>query len=233
MEYPQYMYTQPLTQLGELPTSSRSATSFTHPTVQTAANFLPLHPSHKAWTSSYGAPYNKPASRVVPPERRDSPEDTPSPNSATSSLSNSGQHAWVQTAPVTTSKALNHLVCEFSNNGIKTFFCGWTGCKHPVGFTQKPQLITHIRSAHLQEKPFMCSTCKVQFSRKQEASRHVLSMNSGRKYKCSACHQAFSRKNYRDTHEEACMFSEESELSPKLSNLSAPHSHPSEPYLNY
>ncbi|GJJ13576.1 hypothetical protein Clacol_007832 [Clathrus columnatus] len=102
------------------------------------------------------------------------------------------------------------MVVEFSNNGVKSFFCGWAGCKHPVGFAQKPQLITHIRSIHLQEKPFLCTTCNTQFSRKQEASRHVISMNTGRKYKCSGCHQAFSRKNYRDAHEEVCMYEEPS-----------------------
>jgi len=130
---------------------------------------------------------------------RDSSSSSPKPPSST-------QHAWVQRSQVTTSKALNHLVLEFSTNGVRSFFCGWTACKHPVGFDQKPQLITHIRSAHLQEKPFVCTTCNTQFSRKQEASRHVLSMNSGRKYKCSGCHQAFSRKNYRDAHEESCMY---------------------------
>ncbi|KAF8529699.1 hypothetical protein BU17DRAFT_60472 [Hysterangium stoloniferum] len=124
-----------------------------------------------------------------------------------SDSSDRSTHVWVQRSQVTTSKALNHLVLEFSTNGVRSFFCGWTGCKHPVGFAQKPQLITHIRSAHLQEKPFVCTTCNTQFSRKQEASRHVLSMNSGRKYKCSGCHQAFSRKNYRDTHEESCLHS--------------------------
>ncbi|KAF8581695.1 hypothetical protein K439DRAFT_202076 [Ramaria rubella] len=97
------------------------------------------------------------------------------------------------------------MVLEYSNGGVKSFFCGWTGCKHPVGFAQKPQLITHIRSVHLQEKPFLCTTCNTLFARKQEASRHVTSMNSGRRYKCSGCHQAFSRKNYRDAHEECCM----------------------------
>lgn len=130
---------------------------------------------------------------------------------------------------------------EFASGGVKSFFCGWEGCKHPVGFAQKPQLITHIRSAHLHEKPFLCTTWFVNclgivcppsypinhsntlFARKQEASRHVVSLNSGRRYKCSGwsvrpllipphtntknpSHQAFSRKNYRDAHEECCMF---------------------------
>jgi hypothetical protein len=112
------------------------------------------------------------------------------------------QHAWIQTSQVTSSKALNHLVLEFSTGGVKSYFCGWEGCKHPVGFAQKPQLITHIRSVHLQEKPFLCTTwfviirsCSCSkltatpsntlFARKQEASRHVISLNSGRKYKCS------------------------------------------------
>lgn len=67
-------------------------------------------------------------------------------------------HEWIQTSEVTTTKKLSHLVHEITIEGVKSFYCAWRDCQHPTGFTQKPQLITHIRSIHLKEKPFLCTT---------------------------------------------------------------------------
>ncbi|KAF8532365.1 hypothetical protein JB92DRAFT_2842115 [Gautieria morchelliformis] len=112
-------------------------------------------------------------------------------------------HIWCQTAPVSSTKQLSHLIVQAPFNSVPTFFCGWHNCTHPVGFRQKAQLITHIRSAHLQERPFQC-TCGTLFGRKQEAIRHVNAMTSGKKYKCSFCQRAFVRKQKRDQHEDIC-----------------------------
>jgi hypothetical protein len=115
-------------------------------------------------------------------------------------------HNWIQVGNVTTTRVLSHLVLEDTSagNGVRTFFCGWQGCTHPVGFPHKSQLVTHIRSVHLQEKPFLCTTCKTPFARKQDAVRHVTTANSGTRYPCNVCSKTFARKSYRDSHQDIC-----------------------------
>ncbi|KAF8584223.1 hypothetical protein K439DRAFT_1633714 [Ramaria rubella] len=125
------------------------------------------------------------------------------------------QHSWTQMGEITPSKDLGHHVLDVITGGIKTFFCRWPGCKHPVGFAQKPQLFTHIRSVHLQEKPFRCITCHATFARKQDATRHVITMNFGKQYECSVCHRAFTRKHYRDSHEGRCLVESTSRFNPQ------------------
>ena len=67
-------------------------------------------------------------------------------------------HEWIQTGVVTTTRNLNQFVYDGVYNGVRSFFCAVPGCTHNMGFPHKSQLITHIRSVHLQEKPFMCIT---------------------------------------------------------------------------
>ncbi|KAF8512336.1 hypothetical protein JB92DRAFT_2929004 [Gautieria morchelliformis] len=132
--------------------------------------------------------------------------DTLSPlSSGNTSLDDTPQHVWRQTSSVSTATSLSHLILQTSINNVTTFLCGWNNCPHPVGFSQKAQLTTHIRSMHLQEKPFECTTCGTCFSRKQEAIRHVNSMNNGKRYKCSFCRRAFVRRHIRDHHEDNCV----------------------------
>jgi len=133
----------------------------------------------------------------------------PSPPQAESDASGSEnaatQHEWVQTGTVTSTRLLSHLVIEELRDSVKFFFCGVEGCTHPSGFPHKSQLVTHIRSVHLQEKPFLCITCRTPFARKQEAIRHVNTANSGRRYECNICGKTFARKNYRDSHRDLCL----------------------------
>ena len=68
------------------------------------------------------------------------------------------QHVWRQIGSVSTIKSLSHLIVQVSIDNVTTYLCGWSNCTHPVGFSQKAQVLTHIRSAHLQEKPFQCTT---------------------------------------------------------------------------
>ncbi|KAF8503000.1 hypothetical protein JB92DRAFT_2972307 [Gautieria morchelliformis] len=123
-------------------------------------------------------------------------ENEASPSQADSDISGSEnaatQHEWIQTGAVTTTRLLSHLVREASHAGVRYFFCGVEGCSHS-GFPHKSQLITHIRSVHLQEKPFLCITCSTPFARKQEAIRHVNSANNGRRYECNICGKTFFR----------------------------------------
>jgi len=116
------------------------------------------------------------------------------------------QHIWRQLDDVTPSRLLARHIHEACYNGAFSYFCKWNGCKHPVGFTQRSQALTHIRSTHLREKPFVCLTCNTRFGRKQEAKRHAITMNNGKQYRCNICCKAFSRKHYRDSHEERCLF---------------------------
>ncbi|KIJ30725.1 hypothetical protein M422DRAFT_53631 [Sphaerobolus stellatus SS14] len=104
------------------------------------------------------------------------------------------QHSWVQVGNVTTTKHLSHLVLEES-----------TSSSGALGFPHKAQLVTHIRSVHLQEKPFLCITCKTPFARKQDAVRHVATANSGTRYPCGLCSKTFARKSYRDSHQDLCI----------------------------
>ncbi|KAF8581681.1 hypothetical protein K439DRAFT_201668 [Ramaria rubella] len=118
------------------------------------------------------------------------------------------EHVWIERSNATPEHALTHLIVEIARDGVKSYFCGWEGCRYPVGFAKQSQLIAHIRSMHLQEKPYLCTTCNVAFERKQEAIRHVTSLNSSRQYRCSGCDRVFSRKHYRDVHEEICLSEE-------------------------
>jgi len=142
-------------------------------------------------------------------QQQDEPHSSgSSPSSAIAALPPSPenfQHSWVQVKEKMPTKTLTQHVREFCNDGVLSFFCGWPDCKHHVAFALKTQVITHMRSAHLQEKPFLCVACNTSFARKQDAIRHAISMNMGKRYRCNICQRAYSRKHYRDTHEERCM----------------------------
>ncbi|KAF8584220.1 hypothetical protein K439DRAFT_1156241 [Ramaria rubella] len=114
------------------------------------------------------------------------------------------QHSWIQRGTITTAQQLGHAIVEAFSDNIKYFLCGWTGCNHPFGFPQKYQLMTHIRSTHLQEKPFLCTTCRATFSRKQEAVRHVRSANTGKRFTCDICSKSFARRSYCNKHQALC-----------------------------
>ncbi|KAF8512341.1 hypothetical protein JB92DRAFT_289725 [Gautieria morchelliformis] len=114
------------------------------------------------------------------------------------------RHEWTEKKNATISRAVDLLVVEAADSGSKRFFCGLVGCRHSAGFVRKVQLLTHIRSVHFCEKPFVCTTCDASFTRRQDAVRHVDTMNSGKQYKCGFCEEGFARKDYRDRHAERC-----------------------------
>ncbi|GJJ11682.1 hypothetical protein Clacol_005918 [Clathrus columnatus] len=93
-------------------------------------------------------------------------------------------HHWTEIPNTTLPRALEPLIIEIPDQGIKRFLCGWNGCTHSGGFVRKAQLITHIKSVHLSEKPFVCTTCDASFTRRQDAIRHVDTMNNGKQFKC-------------------------------------------------
>jgi hypothetical protein len=129
---------------GSRSTSTRSTSNVAEPPQVTVAHFLP----------------QKLFSRY-PLDDSTSSLSTYSTSVAQAAL----EHVWTQTGPVTTTKALSHLVVEASNDCVRSFYCAWDSRKHPVGFAQKPQLINHLRSAQLQGRPFQCTTwCALRWS---------------------------------------------------------------------
>ncbi|KAF8529700.1 hypothetical protein BU17DRAFT_79777 [Hysterangium stoloniferum] len=124
------------------------------------------------------------------------------------SLSNEAQpHVIVERMDSTPVDDLRDVIVEISRDGVVSFFCGWQGCQYPVGFAKQAQLLAHIRSVHLQEKPYICTTCNATFDRRQDAGRHVATMNR-RQYKCSGCDRVFLQKDHRDAHEDECLSGE-------------------------
>ncbi|KIJ54002.1 hypothetical protein M422DRAFT_775264 [Sphaerobolus stellatus SS14] len=113
-------------------------------------------------------------------------------------------HVIIERTNSTPAENLRAFLVEITRDDVTSYFCGWQGCQHPVGFARQSQLVAHIRSVHLLEKPFLCTTCNASFDRRQDASRHVATLNR-RQYKCSGCGRAFSRRDDRDAHEEECL----------------------------
>ncbi|KAF8521578.1 hypothetical protein BU17DRAFT_64807 [Hysterangium stoloniferum] len=112
------------------------------------------HPQQTEW-NTHGEPNSHPVSDSWPP-----------------------RHEWTESRNTTMAKVIEPLMIESHDNNGKRFFCGWAGCDHVSGFVRKAQLMTHIRSVHLSEKPFLCTTCNASFTRRQDAVRHVETMNS-------------------------------------------------------
>lgn len=126
----------------------------------------------------------------------------PMPDSSPNTLPH--VHEWTESKNTTLPKAIEPLILEIPDRSGKRFYCGWIGCNHSGGFVRKAQLITHIRSVHLSEKPFICKACDASFTRRQDAVRHVETMNSGKQYKCHYCDEGFARKDYRERHSDRC-----------------------------
>lgn len=99
-----------------------------------------------------------------PPSPLTHPTNPPPPNQHQHSHQQAMPHIWTQRNDLTPSTDLLPHVWEDCHDGVRSFFCAWQGCKHPVGFETKTRLITHIRSVHLHEKPFVCITWYVIFS---------------------------------------------------------------------
>ncbi|KAF8510170.1 hypothetical protein JB92DRAFT_3144466 [Gautieria morchelliformis] len=115
------------------------------------------------------------------------------------------QHSIIQVDNSTRTFHLKRYIVKTKDNDSTHFWCGYPDCSHDR-FYARQQVISHIRSVHLKEKPFKCATCEMYFVRKQDATRHVRTMNEGKKYECTVCHKKYARKDYRDKHERGCQF---------------------------
>ena len=133
------------------PASSISSDGYIHPTT-------PLHaPSHQTPSASLSSNNSYASIKIHNPTHF---HRAPGPTAQVPPL----RHEWTETSNATTSRAIDLLVVEIPERSSKRFFCGWSGCKHVVGFVRKVQLLTHIRSVHFHEKLFVCMTWFVSHS---------------------------------------------------------------------
>ncbi|KAF8510164.1 hypothetical protein JB92DRAFT_2941871 [Gautieria morchelliformis] len=113
------------------------------------------------------------------------------------------QHSIIQVDNSTRTFHLKRYIVKTKDNDSTHFWCGYPDCSHDR-FYARQQVISHIRSVHLKEKPFKCATwyaddrrepsrpcfllkaySEMYFVRKQDATRHVRTMNEGKKYECT------------------------------------------------
>ncbi|KAF8576854.1 hypothetical protein K439DRAFT_600882 [Ramaria rubella] len=118
------------------------------------------------------------------------------------------EHTYTKISDLTDVQILYTYVREVnpSSVGPGYFACKYGGCMYPGAFAEEGEAIRHVRLAHLNERAqaFACITCGTVFIRKQDAVRHVRTMNSGKRFRCANCSKAYSRKDYRDSHQERC-----------------------------
>ena len=77
-------------------------------------------------------------------------------------------------------------------------------------FSEKKELNKHVNTDHLkpqdvsvheETKPFMCSTCGVNFARKIHLQRHTASVHEGKRpYMCNECGTSFAEKRGLELH---------------------------------
>ncbi|KAF8510158.1 hypothetical protein JB92DRAFT_2831666 [Gautieria morchelliformis] len=115
------------------------------------------------------------------------------------------QHSVIQVYNSTRTFDLEGYIVKTKDYDNTYFLCGYPHCSHGR-FHARQQVISHIRCCHFKEKSFKCTTCETYFARKPDASRHVRTMNEGRKYECTVCHKKYARGDYRDKHERRCKY---------------------------
>ncbi|KAF8484179.1 hypothetical protein JB92DRAFT_3101665 [Gautieria morchelliformis] len=118
------------------------------------------------------------------------------------------EHVYCLISELTHSQTFNAYVRDIhGSQASKLFACKFSGCTHPTAFYTETEAIQHVHYTHLNfhNQTFVCVTCGVVFARKQDAVRHVKTMNDGKKFVCSGCQKSYSRKDYRDSHQERCL----------------------------
>ncbi|CAG2118437.1 unnamed protein product, partial [Medioppia subpectinata] len=68
------------------------------------------------------------------------------------------------------------------SDGTTRYRCHWEGCDK--SFTQKPNLVGHIRSTHTKERPFRCEECGKRFTTETILKLHDRTHQSVKRYKC-------------------------------------------------
>jgi hypothetical protein len=83
---------------------------------------------------------------------------------------------------------------KHTNQGKRKFKCSWTNCTKE--FSRKWILISHIRSCHTREKPFVCISpgCIYKTDWRSNLDTHIRNVhaNSRKHYQCNICNLQFS-----------------------------------------
>jgi hypothetical protein len=119
----------------------------------------------------------------------------------------------MQVGTLTTTFDLKAYITKIKVNDTAYYFCGYPDCRHQGRFDTRRQAISHVRCIHLKEKPFKCMTWYAYllprasvlldsysgtfFARKQDATRHVNTMNEGKAHECTVwyadpCHPIYA-----------------------------------------
>ncbi len=61
-------------------------------------------------------------------------------------------------------------------------------------FTQRGGRDRHVRSVHLNIRPFKCVTCKLSFTQKSVLNNHLATHDNIRRYSCPLCPETFGQK---------------------------------------
>ena len=61
-------------------------------------------------------------------------------------------------------------------------------------FTQRGGRDIHVRSVHLNIRPFKCVTCKLNFTQRDVLNNHLATHDNIKRYSCPLCLQTFAQK---------------------------------------
>ncbi|XP_041968475.1 zinc finger protein 816-like isoform X4 [Aricia agestis] len=87
-----------------------------------------------------------------------------------------------------------HMTQVHNLEGIKCDYCD-------KKFNLKSNLILHMRSVHLKERPYQCSVCSMGFFVKRHMLGHYMATHTNeRKFKCEVCGKAYATQNSRRKH---------------------------------
>ncbi|XP_077287562.1 uncharacterized protein LOC143912191 [Arctopsyche grandis] len=92
-------------------------------------------------------------------------------------------------------KSQEHV--EERNDGVFTCLL----CNKNFKYRHKAEL--HVRSDHIQEKPFKCNECTKTFAASHYLRRHISGVHEKKKFICEKCQRAFSRRYELTTHEKS------------------------------
>lgn len=87
-----------------------------------------------------------------------------------------------------------HMIQVHNAEGIKCEMC-------EKRFNLKSNLVLHMRSVHLKERPYECSVCSMGFFIKKHMMGHYMATHTNeRKFKCEVCGKAYATQNSKRKH---------------------------------
>lgn len=87
-----------------------------------------------------------------------------------------------------------HMIQVHNAEGIKCDMC-------EKRFNLKSNLVLHMRSVHLKERPYECSVCSMGFFIKRHMLGHYMATHTNeRKFKCEVCGKAYATQNSKRKH---------------------------------